>query len=182
MHKTITRLTLIALAMVATHAAHADGPFIDISLGNASLDDDFDGLNIDESTTALRLIVGWRFNDYFALEAGYRDFGDFEESLDIDGLPAEVSLSADGFVLGARGTLPLGERFALQARLGSFFWNGSAQINAVSVATPEDSNLFLGTGLRVGITEKFFVAGDWTRYELEDTESDVFSLGVQYLW
>lgn len=182
MHKYTTYVALLAVAIGAANTARADGPFVDVSLGNASLDDDFDGLNIDENTTALRLIVGWRFNDYFALEAGYRDFGDFEETLDIDGVPADVSLSADGFVFGARGTLPLSDRFALQARLGSFFWNGSAQINAVSVATPEDSNLFLGAGLRVGVTEKFFVAGDWTRYELEDTKSDVFSLGVQYLW
>lgn len=177
-----TCLALVGLVFAAVETAHAGGPYVGVGLGNATLEEDFDGLNIDESTTAVRLIVGWRFNDYFGLEAGYQDFGDFEERLDIDGLPADVSLSADGFVFGARGTLPVGERFALQARLGSFFWNGSAQINAVSVATPEDSNLFFGTGIRFGVTEKFFLEGDWTRYELEGTESDVFSFGVQYLW
>jgi len=61
-----------------------------------------------------------------------------------------------------------------------FFWNGDADINNVTVATPEDSNLYIGVGAGYAFTEKFSLTGDWTRYELEDTQSNVLSIGFEY--
>ena len=161
-------------------SAQADGLYVGASIGNASLDDDFDGLNIDTDTTAFRIVAGWRFNDYFALEGGYHDFGDFEQSVNILGNPATVSLSADGFMFGAVGSIPFSERFSLIGRAGMFFWNGNAEINAISQATPEDNNLYLGAGLRFQVSKKVQLTGDWTHYELEDSDSGVISVGLQY--
>ena len=177
-HNVAVAATLLLFALPIS--AQADGVFIGGSIGTASLDDDFDGLAVDDSSTAYRLVVGWRFNDYFALEGGYHNFGDFEQTFDIAGVPNTVVLSADGFTLGATGAIPFGERFSLMGRAGMFFWNGNAEINNVSQATPEDSNLYLGAGLRFQITEKVQVTGDWTRYDLEGTNSGVFSIGLEY--
>ena len=168
------------LLCAASMSAHAGGFFIGGSIGKASLNDDFDGLVVDDSTTAYRIVGGWRFNDYFALEGGYHDFGDFEQEFDDNGTTSVAKLSADGFTLGASGALPLGERFALTGRAGMFFWNGTAEINNVSQATPEDKNLYLGAGVRFNVTEKFRLTGDWTRYELESTPSNVYSIGLEY--
>ena len=46
------------------------------------------------------------------------NFGDFDQTFDIEGTPAEVALKADGFTFGGVGSLPLGDRFALFARAG----------------------------------------------------------------
>lgn len=160
--------------------AQAGDFYIGASIGNATLDDDFDGLNVDDKSTAIRLLAGWRFNDNFSIEGGYHDFGDFEQTFDDGSGPLTARLSADGFLFGATGHLPLSERFALTGRAGMFFWDGSAEINNVSQATPEDSNLYLGVGVSFDVTKQFQVTADWTRYELEDTNSGVFSVGLQY--
>jgi len=170
----------LLILSIAPISAQAGGLYIGAGVGNASLDDDFDGLAIDDSSTAFRLVAGWRFNDYFTLEGGYQDFGDFEQVLDIAGSQSTVALSADGFTLGATGSIPLGERFALTGRAGMFFWNGNAEINNVSQATPEDSNLYLGAGARFQLGKKIQLTGDWTRFDLKGTDSGVFSIGLQY--
>ncbi len=161
-------------------SAQAGGFFVGGSIGQASLDEDFDGLTVDDNSTAIRIVAGWRFNDYFALEGGYHDFGDFEQTFDNAGVPGPAKLSADGFTLGAVGSIPVSERFALTGRAGMFFWNGTAEVNNVSQATPEDSNLYLGAGVSFDLSNRLQLTGDWTRYELEDAVSGVFSVGLQY--
>ena len=160
--------------------AETNGPFIGASIGTASLDDNFDGQNIKDDSTSFRIVAGWRFNEYFALEGGYHDFGDFEQQIDILGNQVTASLSANGFTFGAVGTIPLSERFALMGRAGIFFWNGSAEINFVRQASPEDTNPYFGAGLRFQVSQKIQLTGDWTHYDLEDTDSGVVSVGLQY--
>ena len=92
----------------------------------------------------------------------------------------ESSLSADGFTLGVAGNLPVGERFSLMGRFGMFFWDGNAEINNVSQATPEDNNPYFGVGVGYAISETFLITADLTRFELEDANSNVYSLGFQY--
>ena len=150
------------------------------SIGQASLDEDFDGLTVDDNSTAIRIVAGWRFNDYFALEGGYHDFGDFEQTFDDGGGLSTAKLSADGFTFGAVGSIPVSERFSLTGRAGMFFWNGTAEVNNVSQATPEDSNLYLGAGVLFDLGKRFQLTGDWTRYELESAVSGVFSVGLLY--
>jgi len=160
--------------------AYAGDLYFGVSVGNATLDEDFDGLNVDDNSTALRIVAGWSLSDYFSLEVGYNDFGDFEQTFDDGSAPVTAKLSADGFILGVTGRMPVNERFALTGRAGMFFWDGEAKINNVSQATPEDSNLYLGLGVSFSISNKLDLTGDWTRYELESAASGVFSLGVQY--
>ena len=170
--------TILALTPLT---AFADGGFyVGGSLGSASLTEDFSGFAVDTDSTSFRLIAGWQFNDYFSLEGGYHNFGDFDQTFDVGGTPVEVSLKADGFTLGGTGNIPLGEKFALFGRAGAFFWDGDADINNVSQATPEDTNLYYGAGGKFALSDRFSLVGDWTRYELEDVESDVISLGFTY--
>ena len=176
-----TAVIAAGIAMLAGPTSASAGDFfVGGSIGKASLNEDFDGLVVDDDSTAFRIVGGWQFNDYFALEAGYHDFGDFTQDFVDGGDTTRVSLSADGFTFGAAGSLPLGDRFALTGRVGAFFWNGSAEINDISQAKPEDNNLFLGLGASVDLTDHFLLTADWTRYELEDATSGVFSVGVRY--
>lgn len=179
------REALFALPVLLLFTATAwaeSGLAIGGGVGAASLNEDFDGFDIDADSTAFRLTVGWQFNDYVSVEAGYHNFGRFEQTVDADGTPVEVSLKADGFTLGVTGSLPLGERFSLFGRAGAFFWDGDADINGVSQARPEDTNLFLGFGLSYQLTEKLDLTGDLTRYELDASESNVLSVGFRYIF
>ena len=170
-------IAAFAILAVAPLNAFAGGNFyLGGSLGSASLTDNFDGFNVDSNSTAFRLVAGWQFNDYFSLEGGYHNFGSFEQSFDI-GQPVNIKLEADGFTLGATGTIPLGEKFGIYARAGSFFWDGDASINNVTEATPADTNPFLGAGIRYKASNRWSILGDWTYYQLDDTVSDVISVG-----
>lgn len=175
-------LVLTALLLVPAQAWAESGLVIGGGVGAASLSEDFDGFDIDANSTAYRLTIGWQFNDAVSLEVGYHNFGRFEQTVDLEGAPVEVSLKADGFTLGITGSLPLGERLSMFGRAGAFFWDGDADINGISQARPEDTNLFLGIGLSYDLTRKFVLTGDWTRYELEDAASNVFSLGFRYVF
>jgi OOP family OmpA-OmpF porin len=161
-------------------ASAENGFFMGASIGTADLNEDFDGLTIDTDSTAFRVTAGWRFNDNFVIEGGYHDFGDFEQQVDVNGTISTVSLSADGFIFGVAGALPLTGQFALTARLGMFFWDGAAEINNVSQASPEDSNLYFGAGASYALTERLALTGDWSRYDLEDAQSNVLSVGFQF--
>jgi hypothetical protein len=177
----MTVATLAALlALTPLTALGDDGFYVGGSVGSASLSEDFDGFNVDSDSTALRLVAGWQINDYLSVEGGYQNFGAFEQTFTVNGQAVDVSLDADGFTLGGTGSLPLSDRFALYGRVGAFFWDGDAEINNVSQARPEDTNLYLGAGVSFALAGRLKLIVDWTRYNLEDTESNVISLGLTY--
>lgn len=179
--KYLNKVIIVAAAALASAplTAIADGHFyVGGSVGSASLAEDFDGFDVDTDSTAFRIVAGWQFSDYFSLEGGYHNFGTFEQSLDVGGERLDINLQADGVTLGATGMIPLGETFALYGRAGFFFWDGDAQINDLSRARPEDTNLYIGAGVRFKIFNRLSLVGDWTRYELDDTRSNVASLGL----
>lgn len=178
--KQTAALAVLLVLIAAPINAYAGDFYLGASIGNATLNEDFDGLVVDDNSTAIRLIAGWRFNDYFTIEGGYNDFGDFEQTFDDGNGVMTAKLSADGFIFGATGRVPVSERFALTGRAGMFFWNGSAEVNNVSQATPEDTNLYLGVGVSFDVGKRLQLTGDWTRYELESAASGVFSVGLQY--
>ncbi len=178
--KHIAAMAVSLILVAGPLSAYAGDFYLGASIGNATLNEDFDGLTVDDNSTAFRIVAGWRFNDYFSVEGGYHDFGDFEQSFDDGSGPITAKLSADGFIFGATGRLPVSERFALTARVGMFFWNGTAEVNNVSQATPEDSNLYLGVGVSFDLSKNLQLTGDWTRYELESASSRVVSVGLQY--
>jgi len=171
---------LLTLVLPSLDAFADDKFFLGASIGNATLNEDFDGFGVDTNSTSYRLVAGWRFNDYFAIEGGFHDFGDFEQDIDIGGSVSSVKLSANGFTIGANGYVPISEKFSLLGRAGWFFWNGSAEVNNVTEASPEDTNLFLGAGASYAVGDHFRLTADWTRYELESANSNVISIGFQF--
>jgi len=174
-------LAVLAIAALTPSIASADkGLFVAASVGSAELSDSFDGFDINADSTAYRFSVGWRLNDYLAIDGGYQNFGRFDQTFDDMGTPLDVSLKADGFTLGAIGSLPIGDRFSLFARAGAFFWDGDAEINDVSAASPEETNFYYGAGARFALTEKLSVTADGSRYDLDGTDSTILSVGLDY--
>ncbi len=181
--RTTPLIALSLLTLLASAAASADpaGFHVGTAVGRALLDEQFDdGTRVDTDSTAFRFTLGYRFGDYLGLEAGYHRFGDFQQEVVVDGVPADVSIGADGFTAAVTGRVPLGERFSVLGRAGLYFWNGTAQINDVSSASPDDTNLLLGLGLGFRVASPLTLTADVSHYDLEDAESTVFSLGLDY--
>jgi hypothetical protein len=181
LRKTQAIIIAAVLAVLIPSTTFAESGFVvGASVGSAELSDDFGGFDVDANSTAYRFTVSWKFNDYLAIQGGYHNFGRFDQSFDIEGETVDVSLKADGFTLGLVGILPLGDRWSLFARSGAFFWDGDADINNVSAATPEDTNFYFGAGVQFAIGEKLSLTADGSRYDLDGSASNVFSIGLNY--
>lgn len=174
-------LAATAMALALPAAAMADsGLYFGGSIGSASLDSGFDEFVVDDSSTAYRVTLGWQFSDFLAIEAGYHDFGTFEDSFTTGGEPLDLRLEADGYMLGGTASLPLAGSLWLYGRAGAFIWDADANVNSITEARPEDTNPYYGGGAKVSLTDRLDLVGDWTRFELKDTNSDVISLGFTY--
>lgn len=182
MKRSIFALTGAALLATATPlTANADpGLYVGASIGNARLDDDFDSFLIDSDTNAYRIFGGLQFSDTFGIEAGYLDFGDFSESVDLGGLLSRTDISGDGWTLGGTLGLPVSENLTLFGKGGIFFWDADIRVDGFSIDTPGDENPYWGGGLKLDLGENFSLTGDWTVYELDELDTDVISLGINY--
>ena len=180
-HHTRTVPGFFVAALLFSVAVQADtGPFVGASFGSSHLDESFDGLNIDSDANAYRIVGGFQFSENLGLEVGYHNFGDFSETIDIGGFSTLTDIAAEGWTLGGTLGLPLNEQFSLYGRAGVFFWDADVAIDGFSIDVPEDENPYYGGGGKVDLTSNFSLIGDWTRYELDDIDSDVISIGFQY--
>lgn len=180
-HHTQTMPGLVLVALLFSPLAQADtGVFVGASFGSSHMDKDFSGLNIDTDGNAFRFVGGFQFGNYFGIEAGYHDFGDFSKTIDLGGFATRTDVAASGWTLGGTLGLPLSEQFSLYGRAGMFFWDAGVEIDGFSINVPEDENPYYGGGAKVDVTSNLSLVGDWTRYELDTTESDVISIGFEF--
>ena len=180
-HRNRAVIALAAVMAASPLTALADsGFFVGGSIGAATLDDDIDTFALDTDSNAFRLTAGWQFSDFLALEAGYHDFGKFDEQLDLGGILSDVDIRADGYTLGLTTSIPLGSNLSLFGRAGAFIWEGDARVDGLRIEGFDDENLYYGAGADFKVTKRLSLLGDWTRYELDDTESDVISVGFRY--
>lgn len=174
-------IAMAASVVAIPVTASADsGFFVGGSVGSATLDDSIDTFALDADSTSFRLNAGWQFSDFLAIEAGYHDFGKFDEEFDLGGVLTDVDLRADGYTLGLTTSIPMGSNLSLFGRLGAFAWEGDARVDGLRIEGFDDENLYYGAGADFKVTERLSLLGDWTRYELDDTESDVISIGFRY--
>ena len=170
---------MMSILMVFPGLAAADGHWLfGAAIGTANIDESIDGFRFNADSTTYRLYGGYQFNEYFALEAGYLDLGSFDEQLLQDGNIVPVSADADGFTFAARASIPVGEKFSLHGTVGSFFWDGANQIAGVN-DNVSDANIFFGAGVGFSLTRNVSLRGDAARYELDDVNSTVYTIGFQ---
>jgi opacity protein-like surface antigen len=179
--KTLWLASLAAVFMAIPGIAAADsGFFVGGSFGSATIDDGFDDVNLDTDTSAYRFVGGYQFSDLFGLEIGYQDFGDFDENLIISPISSLISISAEGWTAGGTLDLPLSDNFSLFGRGGVFFWEADVSIDGFSINVPSDENPYYGAGARLKVSSNLSLIGDWSRFELDEVDTDVFSIGLQY--
>ena len=170
-----------------TGAAQASDPgfYAGASVGQASLDESLDStFSIDDEDTSFSLSAGYSFNDYFAVEGGYIDFGEVGDSFSAGGITGKVEAEADGWDLALVGSLPVSEKFSLTGRAGYLFWDADIKASATGLPTVSDSDdgndLFYGVGAEYRFTDQWSLTGGWDRYELDDVEFDNLHVGVRY--
>ena len=134
----LSAMIFSALPVVATADGHW---YLGGAIGTANIDETISGFGFNSDSTSYSFYGGRQFNDYFGLEAGYLDLGNFNEQVLVGGNIVSISADADGFTFAAVGSVPAGEKFSLHAKIGSFFWDGANQIAGVN-SNVSDSNIF----------------------------------------
>ena len=170
--RTITGLVAV-LALTSLPAVAADnGIYLGGSIGQSGLQvDDF---SYDASATGYKLIAGWRFLDWLAVEGNYVDFGSGDDRV----AGTKFKSSADGVSLSAVGFLPVGP-VDLFARVGAVDW--SADLSSPGFGRASDD----GTDLTYGIGAQFRVwslslRAEYEMFDISDADADMFSVGVTW--
>jgi len=173
MRKQIITGFVATLALASLPAVAADnGIYLGGSVGQSSLQvDDF---NFDASATGYKLIAGWRFLDWLAVEGNYIDFGSGDDTVEGN----KIESDADGVSLSAVGFLPVGP-VDLFARVGAGDW--SADLSSPGIDSGGDD----GTDLTYGIGAQFRVwslsiRAEYEIFDVSDADLDMISVGVTW--
>jgi hypothetical protein len=209
----------LVLMLQAGGAAAADsGVYMAVDVGQSSYDlskSEFDaivddvvsgsGLTVVNSTSSFKkhatgygFAVGYRFNKYIATELGYVGLGKskYHSSGTVNNGTTNLSMElgskieSTGAALSLIGSLPLGDRFSLDARLGSY---GSKTKLGVTVslsgssASESDSsnkaNLFYGAGATWSLNAASALRLNYTLYrKAVDDDRNVSQISIGYVY
>ena len=213
MNKKITQTAVAALAVIGLSAAapsyaqwYVGGSIgkSDIKFNNAAQSDQFLDLGFTNPTTVsstkdtgYRLFGGYQLHKYIAVEGAYVDLGRFGFRTDVTPRGSLTgSTRIDGFELSALGTLPIGDRFGLFARVGAVAaqtktsYTGGGSIETLiggDTQKKRSTELVYGAGAMFNINKNLSVRGEWSRYDKLGnvltggrTNANLYSLGIVY--
>ena len=136
-------------------------------------------VSLDEDATGFRLAAGYQFIPWLAVDLGYVDFGTFKATADDQfGTPITAEASAEGLELGLVGRVPIGDKFAITARAGQLWWDSKVVLGGMSQSN-SGNDFAYGLGVELALNERFVLTGAWQKFDIENTEVDLLSLGVQ---
>lgn len=193
-------LAVSALTAVSASANDKDGVYVTIGGTLLSSELDLTELDVDGNVVDLGMEdaditmingrLGYRFNDYFAVE-GELGFGtggdDFDRVVPVEVAPfgtVDVNANADidvdtYYIAFARAILPVGDQFDIFVRGGYGEANAEADITATALGvvgagsfSQDESGFAYGVGAQFDFTESDGIRVDYTL--LEDT--DIISL------
>lgn len=159
--------SVITVSAVSVPAAWAEdslerdrsGPYISGSYGGYKAH----GGEFEDENDLLGLGLGYQFNEFFALEAEYIDFGNFGED--------EVEGKLKGASLSAVGRLPLTESFGVYGKAGAFA--SAFDVDAFGEGeTYDEVSPFVGAGVDFRVTPQLTAFAEYNRYNVDIDESD----------
>ena len=164
------RLALLGMGFLSS-AVFAQGGYLGAGFGSANYSED----NFEDSDTGLNIFGGMRFNENFALELSYMDFGKQEDSF--YGYDASVEVTGLGF--SVVGILPIDEKFEIFGKLGLFSWDVDVTLD--SYKTSDDgSDAMIGLGAAYHINEQFDIRAEWNVIDVDGADLDMLSVGAQF--
>ena len=164
-----------ALGLFSLNAQATDnGIYLGGSIGQSNLQ--VDEFSYDADATGYKLIAGWRFLDWLAVEGNYVDLGSGDDNV----LGEKVKSDVNGVSLSAVGFLPVGP-VDLFARVGAINWNADLEAPGLGVKGSDD-----GTDFAYGVGAQFrvwslSVRGEYERFDISNADTvDMFSIGVTW--
>jgi opacity protein-like surface antigen len=178
----ILAAALFAIGVTPAFADNERGLYLGAGVGqfNIEVDDVSDVAStvesFDSDDTVYKLLAGWRFAPFIAVELDYIDLGAPEDEIQQVNVETEINGVAPYLI----GTLPLGP-IELFAKVGYYFYD--IQINAESLGTLDDSNedLVYGGGLGITLLEHLHVRLEYEIIDISEVD-DANALWVSGAW
>lgn len=178
--------TLLALSLCSAAAgsqlAHADGVGLMLGGGGSyaqvddALDlddlDDITDIDFDDNSFSYNLNVGWRFNKWLSVDAGYWDLGSYKS--EIGGLDRKQSFDSKAFTLGGMASIPVWI-IDLYARAGIAMWEADGRN-----VDEDGSDPYYGVGGAFNIGGSLDLYLEAIRFEQADINLDTIGLGVRW--
>ena len=186
MNKTLASMTTaVLLSLSATGMAEDDkrGFYAGVSMERHTLDENFDGVPIDDDSTGYQILAGYRINRFVGFEAAWKDFGEVKGNTVVMGVPASASAEADGFSIAINGYIPVTEKIAIRGQLGSVSWDAQGNINVGGVPMSDSdsgSDVFWGIGADFDLAGVITLYGQYTAYELDDVDFNSIGIGAKF--
>jgi hypothetical protein len=135
----------------------------------------------DEESNLFRVRFGYQFVRFFALEAGYADFGSYSANVEMDCSASpqveciadfESDLDLSAWTFNAVGQLPVGDRFTLRANLGMMLRTKKTHLTTIEGDDFQRSSRkvlpIYGVGAGFAVTKKIDVFAEWSKFAGED--------------
>lgn len=172
------------------------GLYVGGAVGQSKARDACDGVPIscDDSDTGWKIFIGYQFNDYFAVEGGYVDFGKAKANGTITGVTVSASAEANSWELVGVAGWPFTPQFSVYGKAGLHRWDldvtatGSVPGFSVTASGSDKGTDFtFGLGAKYSITQNIIVRAEWQRYKDVGSDNtggksdiDLLSLGLLY--
>ena len=176
----------VALA-VAGPVSAKNGFYLGASLGQASLkiDDlelELEAFDYKDDTTSYKIIAGYRFMGFLAVEGSFVDFGNFKDGTQGEGEPVSLETKLKGFDAFAMGMLPLGIA-DLFVKVGVVSWDADitrAIGEITSFGSDSGTDMVYGLGAQVRF-KGLAVRGEVEYFDIAETDSVyLISLGATF--
>ncbi len=152
----------------------------------------------ETTNVAIKLIEGYRFNDYFAVEGGYYYLGRTKSDTKITNLnngeevySAHAKLSGHMLAIDAVGILPINDRFELFAKAGAGVVRAKLTFSDDDDSWSETKTRLapkLGVGTEWYFVENWALRAEyervWNAYKSDGEKAhyNLFTVGVKYLF
>jgi opacity protein-like surface antigen len=162
-----------AFVLTSLPAAAADnGIYLGGSIGQTGVQ--IDDLDFDADATSYKLIAGWRFLDWLAVEGNYIDFGSADDRVSNTRLETDLS----GVSLSAVGFLPAGP-VDLFARVGAVDWSADLSADGFGSDSEDGTDFTYGVGAQFRVWS-LSIRAEYEMFDLDDADVDMLSVGVTW--
>jgi len=165
-------LILAAGPASAKNGFYVGGSFGQTSLKINDLDLGLDSFDFSANDTSYKIIVGYRFMGFFAVEGSYVNFGQLADSTPNGGEPVNIQADLKGYDAFAVGMLPLGI-IDIFAKAGFVSWDAdirSAIGDIIALDTDSGTDLVFGIGAQVRF-KGLAVRGEVEYFDIADADS-----------
>jgi OOP family OmpA-OmpF porin len=172
-----------ALAVVSGPAAATEpGFYLGVGVGEATYGDieELDNYctdysitcTTDKKDTAYKIIGGYQFNNFIALEASWVDLGSIKAEASVGG-PATIEADVSGVAINIVPQIPIGDVGAIYGKAGLLVWSGDAKASAPALgledsASADGAGLTLGVGAAVNFAQNVTVRVEYERFSLDE--------------